>query len=831
MKMLRLNALFLIFAMMVCLAPQSVLVSANGGMVFDLDLSGYDAQTGEGLKNAVSGAGTRFEVEGASKPGLDSIITPLGETTEFLTFKTYEGTEAKNKDRILKIFDESFLNKEELTVSFWLYRPQQDSAWDTLMMLTGANTPPAGMGMRICPFNAAYYVYYPFSGSNDSASLTAPPASMGKWRHIVLARRYKGTGFECALYSDSEQTNFCRYQNLSGAKISEDGYYMQFGNFGGSIGDIKIYDKYLTANEVKDYYEKTKNNFIEGVNEITLTGVSCEDGTIISGGGEIEITFNNFVDPGSLSNISLTKKNGEAIDGRINAYLPEQYSKTVRLRYAELDENEEYTLTIASGVRSFNGYGTNEDYEYHLTATSTTIFYEDFEGEQFIPGEVCPEVSGLIVRSSSSAGDWQDFMVHTDEETGKKYIDYVIRKVYDDSGNQIAAGTDIKYNLPQLYRDEPIGFEIKFKASVRGEGGAGGGEGYRQILRAYSATNTTGTSREFTYTNATGGCSSTGKNDEDGKDGIPTRFDTVVGEDGWHVLRLVTGIRKSDGKRYYDYYYDANNPHVFCRITDTACNPATIGSILVASSYLYATSASAFNRIGVSIDYFKVFAPTYPQVIYAGLEDAEQNDDFMEVFFNKEINADALSQNPAYFKSDSDDFVHTEYQGYDKSSRSVSFGLNNYFLFGRTYTLFLNKLTSADGYRSMQAEAATIKIPDYEVVMTQPEFINSDTRQKITELRTVQNAAARFIITNNSAMEKSIRTFFICYDNEGRMKESGSDTFILSGAASKQAELPIITGTLVAGDYISVYCWDTTGGINKPISIEPAQILYEQEGE
>ena len=523
--------------------------------------------------------------------------------------------------------------------------------------------------------------------------------------------------------------------------------------------------------------------------------------------GEILITFSSPVNEDTISGITFA----DTLDGTTpeSVNISMQTDVSVKVKYSYLEKGRQYLLTIPQTVCDEDGSGLKNSYTVTYSTPSDAILYLDFEGEEFVPGEQCPPLEGLFATSSYTGDDWTDFKILEDKNTGKKYMSLVVGGAYDDQGKSIAAGTNIRYNVPASVAGETIAFEMKLRA----QGSVASAT--RAIMRPYTGADATGTNVEFAYMQPAGEVQQYINNEEKDENGAtPEKFLTIADKDEWHILKVVTGIRESDGKRFFDCYYDANDPTVFTRITNGNMNVPTIGSIVLANVYLGANS-SYYNDVGVAIDYIKVSKVNYPEVIGCDTADLNSDINLPKIYFNKSLNKTSLENSEMFFKNEDGDVVRVEYKNYDSATRAASIKPYNYFLFGKTYSLFIKGISDTEGY--LVKSDFTYKIPQYNLEQASITLVDEN-EDPVLPLKDAEKV--KVVLKNNLNSSKEVRIFVQHYDSNGRLKSVTSTGNTSISAGNNSLFLALSDKAIVDGDYVEVYTWDVSEK-TKAIALTP----------
>ena len=179
-------------------------------------------------------------------------------------------------------------------------------------------------------------------------------------------------------FSDQVIVNEENFDLFIGANIENAGALTRF--FKGQIGDITVYDRILTDDEISSNYSSTKSNFVgatelsDSIELISTTPGSLDDDNsneMLSTQGSIELTFNNFVDSSTIGAISFTTENGGRIPGGYKAYVNEDDMRKVTVKFGLLKEGEIYKLNIRDTLKSVNGYSTKATQRAFAVVTET----------------------------------------------------------------------------------------------------------------------------------------------------------------------------------------------------------------------------------------------------------------------------------------------------------------------------------------------------------------------------------------------------------------------------------------------------------------------------
>ncbi|MBR6729369.1 MAG: hypothetical protein IKL80_04325, partial [Clostridia bacterium] len=356
------------------------------------------------VTNKTEGQSTRFSYT-AGAPSAGSFMNEAGGTTDYLQFG--------GNETYLEVYDADMNGQTATTVSFWI-RIENTGAKYRPIVLYGTDADnytnvSTGNEYLIPDYNPLMFV---LRGSAFSDAYQGGTTWGNVWSHMVLTRVYdEATGkWTVTWYRNGSKL---QSRTVSGALPDESNYVYVFGGERtAKYSGIKLYNDEMSAstlyNNEKALYEALPDS-MELVSVEPVSGLS-------QSGGEITITFNNYVDEDAISDITLTNGDGTPINGRYLVYMPEKRSKVVKLRYGELEEEGTYLLEIPASVASINGYMLGETEPIEYACISNVIFHEDFEALE--EGGVA-YIEGLTPYSLATGNAWEAFEICTDAETGR----------------------------------------------------------------------------------------------------------------------------------------------------------------------------------------------------------------------------------------------------------------------------------------------------------------------------------------------------------------------------------------------------------------------------
>jgi PGF-CTERM protein/uncharacterized repeat protein (TIGR01451 family) len=273
---------------------------------------------------------------------------------------------------------ESSLNSvlnSDLTIEFWMKSDYSASDQQRMVDLGTSGS----RGFQLCMFTNGNLMIDNSGGPSSTVS-TSSSYNDGIWHHITGVR--KGSNYYLYVdgsYIDSTTGAIPSYNYLHIAKIAEN-----WGYFNGIIDEVKIYNRALTADEIKEYYERKQT-------ELTLTK-SASPSTI---------------QEGETTTISIRVENtgtGDAKSVEVTDTISTGFKIISGSKSASFDEikpgdyrTSEYTLK-ATGSGKF-------------TCDPATATYKDADGNSYsaASNSVSIQVGGEVPVGADSDGDgWSD---------------------------------------------------------------------------------------------------------------------------------------------------------------------------------------------------------------------------------------------------------------------------------------------------------------------------------------------------------------------------------------------------------------------------------------
>lgn len=778
--------------------------------IFDLDLSAYN-ETSKTVKSKASAAITSIGVYGSPT---------LGKVNDkpYLTFATSGAT--LNQNRIM-VNDDSFIDQKELTFEFWARDNNSQNQYSAIFSL--ANSSSNNDIVYIADMiSYDKYIFKP-SGELTGGSAQAEAHNYstqnarGNWSHYVLTRKYDTqtskyiqnfylNGDLQTATSVSNEGVFKAWNDRNFAQTNKD-MFLTIGNLGtssrsfvGDIAEFRVYSKILTDEQIVSIYDGKKDDFIEFADTMELASVSIQGDTISAESGEITLQFNNYVDAETVEgSINILNADGTELKGGVILTAGKGLSKTVKLKYGNLELGEKYILNITSDLKSVNAKPCIP-VEREYTAQTEYIFYEDFMSDDFVIGENPPTDKGIRYISSVwnegsqkavSVGDNSSNMVVCGDETFK-YISM-------NGGGNPEVDNRIKLNFSEKISDEA--FVIDYKVRPNDADGIGI-EAPRNLLvltnqnsselrladmRNAKIVNNT---LSLGSTVLTGGITfSEDSKDENGFYDMRVLFQK--NEKGFYVIKVTNANAPEDGKAIYE-------------------TKDMTGIQAIELSHLYPLDASQATKAYSEIAKIAIYAQSVPDVLYTDLGLLSRDEDEFCVVFTDDIDAESINQSSFVLSDESDNKIEMEFVDYIESERKAIFKLNQYLKRSREYTFSYGNMKSKKGLDIYGKSYTTTTNPE-EIAVTDVVLENQE-GEPVDSLSGAQTIKVTANVINNSSDVAYVRAALVIYDENGRVikgiftSADDAENVILNGK-SKKVILQTIEGDLKQGGTVKLLIW------------------------
>ena len=148
---------------------------------------------------------------------------------------------------------------DEISLGAWVY-PEDVSRWSYIAAKphTGASAPWLVYGLRVHS-DTGRFSFSLASGGTQYSVVADSTANIGQWYHVVGT--YSSSTNDMKIYIDGELSNTV---NVVAGAIDTNNQPLQIGRhqfqtttlFNGAIDDVRIYNRTLTAQEVKELYQE-----------------------------------------------------------------------------------------------------------------------------------------------------------------------------------------------------------------------------------------------------------------------------------------------------------------------------------------------------------------------------------------------------------------------------------------------------------------------------------------------------------------------------------------------------------------------------------------------
>lgn len=404
--------------------------------IIELDYSNYDNETKTGLANAAEDSysvtlGSNATLEKKSANGM-----------EYLTLGHNASSDGNYGywNNGIRINGESMKNQPAQTVETWMRVSSQElDQYPKLYSIarTDRTNRPASEVM----LSKDGTIFNRPAGRDYNASDNSYPWTInktekrtdwiGNWTHFTTVRQYNS---ETKEWTFEFYINGVKSNSLSGSgtqeRVDETDLILYIGSdydgntsLNGDIGEFKVYNGALTAEQIKSKYENSCYKYSDAEKLLLEECNIADGGSADKNIGEIKLTFNDYINPKTVnSGISLTKLDGSAVKGGYNVKLSETNNKTVIADVSVLEQGQQYKLSINSSLKSLNGNSADsQDITFTAVSEETVLFDDDFDGEDYVVGQAAPTNKGFTVEAQGTGGTPSAIVKQT--ETGDKYIE------------------------------------------------------------------------------------------------------------------------------------------------------------------------------------------------------------------------------------------------------------------------------------------------------------------------------------------------------------------------------------------------------------------------
>lgn len=184
--------------------------------------------------------------------------------------KLNQAIESDGIDDGIRIADTASLqNLEPFSISVWI-KPNSAGPTGYGRIVAKDNGLNIGLWQFTMQDDDPYFDNFLFQKDYTGTSLTIRTAdntaSYGEWQHLVLTWDGSDSAFGVHMYKDGAEMAYQSQIDPTGSKASDVGLNLRIGNrsdagersFDGSIDDVRLYDRVLSADEVKRLYNMGK---------------------------------------------------------------------------------------------------------------------------------------------------------------------------------------------------------------------------------------------------------------------------------------------------------------------------------------------------------------------------------------------------------------------------------------------------------------------------------------------------------------------------------------------------------------------------------------------
>lgn len=243
--------------MLMTLMPSVTMADVGDHLIFDMDLSAYEADGAVG--NSVADNSSTVTANGAPE-----IAYIEGSNQPYLIFDRTKSTYVDAKDA-------AFADSNALTIEMWL-KPERwtvSNASESMLAMYSGTAPR----MNFYHYGTAILRYdIDRDGTGDKCSTNFNgqlAVNQGKWTHMVFTRAWNSAEGQWTgkVYVDGmEKASITSSTGLTRPDDDDTNTFFRLGRgnggyFHGSIGTFRVYDTILTESEVEECYDDTVGNY------------------------------------------------------------------------------------------------------------------------------------------------------------------------------------------------------------------------------------------------------------------------------------------------------------------------------------------------------------------------------------------------------------------------------------------------------------------------------------------------------------------------------------------------------------------------------------------
>lgn len=243
--------------MLMTLMPSVTMADVGDHLIFDMDLSAYEADGAVG--NSVADNSSTVTANGAPE-----IAYIEGSNQPYLKFD-------RTQDMYVDAKDAVFADSDALTVELWL-KPENwtsSKTWEAMFTMWSGSS----CRMNFYRYGTSVLRYdIDRDGTGDGCStgfLGQLAVNNGKWTHMVFTRAWNSTAGQWTgkVYIDGvAKAAVTSNTGLTRKDDEDNNTFFRLGKgtggkFQGSIGTFRVYDTILSDTDVEDCYDSTVNNY------------------------------------------------------------------------------------------------------------------------------------------------------------------------------------------------------------------------------------------------------------------------------------------------------------------------------------------------------------------------------------------------------------------------------------------------------------------------------------------------------------------------------------------------------------------------------------------
>lgn len=811
-------SVLLAFALMPLSAAWVQAQNIDDALIFEMDLSEYNDTDGV-IKNAVTGLSDGIQIKGAAngtRPRLGSMESMTGET-KYLSFSMLRGKSTFYHFGSVDLSKElcaPLANQDEMSVEFWVNYLATDSGTTASSRIFnfGPEENPSDSNnsceIYVDSGTGQYFTRYARKEMAPAQYLEQrinASRYMNTWTHYVMTRKWNEAANEYTgeIFINGESQG----QVSGGIKIDETDFCMQIGNLGGDsvlngeLGSFKIYNTALSAEDCAERYSESKIDFMSAGDTMNVIAPS-EGKTLDTSPGEIEIIFDNYVDLGTIDNITFKNADTGEIPAGVNVYADEEITDTVYLKYGKLESDSEYILDIPDTVYSINQIScTAKQFKYRTEGIY--IFYEDFEDYE-VGGK--PDGDKMLYTSSEVEGSLKDVTIKQAQGASaaktKKYVSLVTNAEDGSSSNSMAS----------VVFDEPITYDFVLEVGIRGQNGTAAARSVRMTGSAGDYVNVADLQNgtDMGTRQQPGG-------DMDKMDALFKDFRTSA-KDEFGFIRMKFIFQKDTDGKYIvtgtcldDENVDFRMPLIY-----TDCT-----KIMAAQQYNEPNA-----DLCVDLSYVKIYKYTRPEIVGDNTGTLTQDSESINLTFSEDLDPSTVNSDCIQMvNANTGKTVLTKVLGYDEANRQITVKLGEYLDYGETYDLLITNIATTVGAPVREGEKLSFMFRDYDIKALDITVKNQDGAE-ITDLSGITSVTVEAKVKNTLSGSADVKVFAVWYDKDNIFKSSASQTVSIGAGSEQDISVNIQDIIPEEGDYLEVYVWEKTQMGYNAVMKQPFVISY-----